>query len=176
MILSAPVKDVPTLPAGLPVKFFEASARELAQLITLGVDAPLPLAQHFGLSQAQAVTLLNSAYFHRLIHESQVELKDCNTVLEKARAMARLATPEAVTTLLNLSRNCDDPKVSKDSAETLLNIAGLSTKAQALPGNAGMPAGIAINIAFATLTAQPQHSSQPIDVTPTISYAPPIDP
>lgn len=147
MILSAPIVESPL--SRLPPKFFAAHAREFAHLLTLGVDSAQALGHYFGLTPDQTAQLTSSTYFRELLGEAQDELKDCNTVVERARAMARLASPEAVTTLLMLTRNGEDQKVAKDAAETLLNLAGLSTKPQAVQST-GQLNGISINIGFAS--------------------------
>jgi hypothetical protein len=176
MILSAPIKDVPTLPTNVPVGFYEKKAREMAVMVTLGIDTPMAIGQYHGLSVEQTRYLLSTNYFKGLLAEAQEELKDSNTVLERARCMARMASPEAVTTLLNLSRNCDDARVSKDAAETILNLAGLATKSPVPASSIAGQSGISINIGFTAALPAPQHPQAPIDVTPTISYAPSIDP
>jgi hypothetical protein len=148
MILSAPIVEAPTPPSNIPTAFFDAKARELAQYIVLGVDTPLALGTYLGLTSEQCRALFDSAYFKVLLAEAQGELKDANLPTEKARAMARLAAPEAVTTLISLARNADDSKVSRDAAESLLNIAGVQTKT-ANVAQTGPQNGIAISISFA---------------------------
>ena len=156
MLLSAPIIEEPTPPAVIPPAFFDCKARELAQYIVLGVDTPVALGQYLGLTVPQCDALFASLYFKRLIAEAQTELKDANIPTEKAKAMARLAAPEAVTHLLSLARSTNaDPKVAKDAAETLLSIAGVQTKAATSQPTAG-PTGIAINISFAQPPAGPR--------------------
>jgi hypothetical protein len=159
MLLSAPIVEAPTPPSDIPTAFFGAKARELAQYIVLGVDTPVALGQYLGLSLAQCSSLFSSVYFRGLLQEAQTELKDANLPTEKARAMARLAAPEAVTTLISLARNADDSKVSRDAAESLLNIAGVQTKT-ANVAQTGPMNGIAISISFA-----PQPLPQPVTVS-----------
>lgn len=149
MRLSAPLPVVIEPPAGIPSGFYQAKARELAQLITLGVDKPDILADYMGLNAAQWQVLRTSAYFKGLLAEAQEEYKDACGPVEKAKAMARMASPDAVTQLVLLSRSGGDPKVAKDAAETLLNIAGLATKAPAAAAGSDRPVGIAIAISFA---------------------------
>lgn len=166
MLLSPPLPPDP--PAILPLKFYEAKAREFAMMLTLGVDTAEELGSYYGLTASQTASLVESAYFRQLIAEAQEELKDSNTVLERAKAMARLAAPEAVTTLLSLSRNGSDMRVSRDSAETLLNLAGLATKSPAPLAAAGTQAGIAINISFSPAVPSNVAQRPAIDITPQV--------
>lgn len=159
MILSAPIYEPPQPPANIPTAFFSMKARELAQYIVLGVDTPVALGQYLGLTLEQCNSLLSSAYFKSLLQEAQAELKDANLPTEKARAMARLAAPEAVTHLISLARNADDSKVAKDAAETVLSIAGVQTKATTNAPAAG-PTGIAISISFAAPQTLPTIQTQ----------------
>lgn len=149
MILSAPVPVSIEPPASIPVGFYAHKARELAQLIILGVDTPSELGKYFELTIGQQHSLFTSAYFKQLLAEAQHEFRDTNIVTERAKAMARLASPEAVRTLLELSRSADDSKTSQSAAESLLAIAGISTKVQQIAPGLGQQ-GISINISFDT--------------------------
>lgn len=153
MILSPVLRNEP--PSGLPFSFHEGKARELARMLTLGVDTAEELGRFYELDAVQTRTLITSGYFRALLAEAQDELRDCNTVLEKTKAMARLATPEALMNLINLGRQTDDFKVAKDASESVLNLAGLATKAQnAPPAGMSQQNGIALSITFTSAPAR----------------------
>src|SRR5574343_1500142 len=120
-------------------------AQEPANLIALNIDEPLEIARYLGIDQPAYETLEQTAAFQKMLTAAKAEAAGADTAVAKTKAMARMASPAMIQTLIEASR-CADPKVAKDAAETILNVAGVATKPAAAPVAA--IGGVSINLTF----------------------------
>ncbi len=136
------------------------SHKTFAQLVAAGVSE-MRAAARCGLTPGAARAIMRSPLFKALVQKERTDL--VGPILERTRKILEEAVPDAIQTIVDLSKTAKTESVRKSAAESILSWAG------AIPKEEKVEAGLTVIIegeAAARLQGLAQMMSV-IDVVPT---------